>query len=68
MEEIPLRKILMATLLAAALTSPALAADPVKLTDAQMDKVSAGFGSIQGGWYYFLLHYWYGQGHNNHSL
>ncbi len=62
-----MRKILMATILAAALASPALAADPVKLTDTQMDKVSAGFGSIQGGWYYFLLHYWYGQGNSTAS-
>ena len=67
-----MRKILMATALAAALASPALAADPVKLTDTQMDRVSAGLqvgggiqGAIQNWWYCFLLYDWYGVGDLN---
>ncbi len=62
-----MRKFFMATVLAAALASPALAADPVKLTDTQMDRVSAGLqmgggiqSAIQSWWYCFLLNGWYG--------
>lgn len=54
-----MRKLLMATMLAAALASPTYAAEPMKLTDTQMDQVSAGNGLLYF-WYGFLLQHWYG--------
>jgi hypothetical protein len=43
-----MKTILTAALAFAALTSASLADGPVELTDAQMDKITAGYGVVYG--------------------